>query len=334
MIKKVITIFFVLLLIFSAIAVLSRGPVYRNKDLSYGVTFSIKQAKSLSGDKWSDNYLAMLDDLGVRKIRLPAYWDEVQSEDGEHFDYKELDWMVDEAEKRQAEIIMAIGYRLPRWPECHLPSWSKSLPREEQSAKVLSYIKKTVERYEKRQTIVAWQVENEPFLRLFGECPEFDSDFLDKEIAFVKELDSRPVVVTDSGELSVWVPAAKRADIFGTSIYLNTFSKVLNSYVHYPIGPGFFHFKKNVSSFFAHPQKWVVIEMQAEPWGQVSYAEMTEKEKARTMDLEKMRKMLEFGRLSGFREFYLWGVEWWYWEKETKGNPIYWEEVKHLFETK
>ncbi len=328
LIKWILIVACALTLIFLAF---SRGHVYNEKELSYGATFSVKHSKWLVGDQWRDNYLSMLDDLEVRTIRVPAYWDEIQKTDGDHYDYSDLDWMVDEAGKRNARIVLAVGYRLPRWPECHLPDWVKPLDEASMQDKVLSYMKNTVERYKDKPQIYAWQIENEPFLRLFGQCPNFSSDFLDKEIAMVKDMDERPIIVTDSGELSLWIHAASRADILGTSMYLNTYSQATKSYIHYPIGPSFFMFKKNLVSLFAHPKKWIVIEMQAEPWGPVSYVEMSEKEKARTMDVDKFKKILEFGRQAGFQEFYLWGVEWWYWEKTVKNNPVYWEEARKVF---
>jgi hypothetical protein len=329
---KLIKTFLIIICALTVIAlILGRGPVYKAEDLSYGTTFSVKHAKWLVGDKWRDNYLSMLDDLKVNKIRVPAYWDEIQKSDYEHFDYSDLDWMMEEAGKRDARIIMAVGYRLPRWPECHLPDWAKSLDIADMQKQTLAYLKNTIERYKDKPQISAWQIENEPFLRLFGQCPEFDTDFLDKEIALVKSLDNRPIVVTDSGELSLWIHAAARADTFGTSLYLNTYSQATRSYIHYPIGPSFFHFKKNLAALFANPKKWIVIEMQAEPWGPISYVEMSEKEKSRTMDIDKFRQILEFGRRAGFQEFYLWGVEWWYWEKEVKNNPIYWDEARKVF---
>ncbi len=30
--------------------------------------------------------------------------------------------------------------------------------------------------------IWAWQIENEPFLNMFGECPPFDKEFFEKEV--------------------------------------------------------------------------------------------------------------------------------------------------------
>jgi len=308
----------------------SQGKNYSSQDLSYGVTFSKPYAEFLGLD-WQKTFTEILDDLGVRKFRIPAYWDEVQAKDKNDYDYSALDWQIDEAGKRNATIILAIGYRLPRWPECHLPDWAKNLSAAEKQQGTLDYLKNTVERYKDKKQIAAWQIENEPFLTFFGECPPFDPAFLDKEIALVKSLDSRPVVITDSGELSIWVPVASRADIFGTSVYLNTYSGNTKSYIHYPILPGFFHFKKNIVSLFAHPKDWVVIEMQGEPWGPVAVNQLSDADIAKTMTLDKFKYILNFGRLAGFKDFYLWGVEWWAYEKEVKGDSSYWEYAKTLF---
>jgi hypothetical protein len=110
--------------------------------------------------------------------------------------------------------------KTPRWPECHIPEWAKLQSKEEQQAAILDFLKEIVARYDSSKAIVRWQVENEPFFP-FGECPWVDKEFLKKEVALVKSLDSknRPVVVTDSGEGSLWIQAAKIGDIAGTTMY-------------------------------------------------------------------------------------------------------------------
>ena len=38
--------------------------------------------------------------------------------------------------------------------------------------------------------------------------------------------------------------------------------------------------------------------------------------------------MFEFTKESGFAEFHLWGVEWWYHMKELHKNNFYWDTAK------
>ena len=324
--KKISTI---IILIFFVFFLLSFGRVYEKDEVRYGLTFSQKQAIDLGLD-WKDLYILILDDLGVDKLRLSAYWDEIESID-DNFYWDDLDWQIKEASKRNVQIILAVGGRLPRWPECHIPEWAESLEKNKREIQTLEYIKLTINRYKDNENILAWQIENEPFLSNFGECPDLDPDFLDKEIELVKYLDSRQIVITDSGELSAWVPAAKRADIFGTTMYRKTYSSLLQAYVSYPIEPSFFKVKRNLAKLFAKPDKWIVIELQAEPWGPKPFQYLSSEERARTMDYDKFVEMIEFSRQTGFEEFYFWGVEWWYWEKINQNNSQIWEEAKLLF---
>jgi len=329
MLKIIKKIFIILVVVIFFVWILSRGHIYKKEELSYGITFSQKQAEDLNLD-WQKLFLVILEDLNVKKIRIPAYWDEIQPTEGV-FDYTDLDWQIQTAGQHNAKIILTIGGRVPRWPECHFPEWTNNLTETERQAKTLVYLKQTIERYKDQSQITAWQIENEPFLNQFGECPKLDPKFLDQEIALAKSLDSRPVVITDSGELSLWIPAVKRADIFGTTMYRDTYSRVLKSYIHYPIAPGFFRLKRNIASLFAQPKDWIVIELQAEPWGPVPYQELSAKDRARTMDLQKFKDMIKFSSQTGFQEFYLWGVEYWYWEKMLNNNPGMWEEARGLF---
>ena len=338
---KRLLVFLIVLSFF--VLIFSQGHVYEKDELEYGVTFSKKQAEDLGLD-WKKLYIDIFEDLGVKKIRLPAYWDEIEKEK-DLFDFEDLDWLIENAEEKEAEVILAVGGRLPRWPECHFPEWVEKLDGEStstgstpeggqaaQEKEILDYIDTVVKRYKDKKNIIAWQVENEPFLTHFGQCPKLNRKLLDDEITLVRALDDRPIIVTDSGELSFWIAAAKRADIFGTTMYLHTYSGNLKRYINYPIAPGFFQFKKNITRLFAKPQDWIVIELQAEPWASVPFQDASEEERVKTMNLEKFRNIIEFSSLTGFKEFYLWGVEWWYWER-AQGRTEIWNEAKTLFNT-
>ena len=146
------------------------GKIYPKNEIKYGITFSKKQSQNLALN-WKENYLSILDDLNVKQIRLSAYWDEIEPREN-NFYWNDLDWQVNQASKRKVNIILAIGARLPRWPECHLPQWVENLNKEQREIKTLNYIKKTIDRYKNNSQITAWQIENEPFLSQFGICPK------------------------------------------------------------------------------------------------------------------------------------------------------------------
>lgn len=303
------------------------GKIKPAENIQWGVTFSKPYAESFELD-WHQMFLSTLDDLNVKNFRLVAYWNEIEKEKGK-YDFSDLDWQINEVSKRGGEIILAVGQRLPRWPECHIPEWINKFSQEENDESLIAYIKETVNRYKNNENIKIWQVENEPFLGTFGICPKLDKKFLDKEIALVKYLDpSRKIIITESGEFSTWIGGARRADIVGTSIYRTIYGKL--GYVTYPIPAVFYQKKTNLIKLLFSLEKIIGIEIQAEPWGKNPVKQMDKEESDISMSIEKFNQNIEYAKSTGFDELYLWGVEWWYWMKQN-GNDSYWQKVKELF---
>jgi len=302
----------------------------KNEKAQLGVTFSARYASDIGLD-WKAAYLATLDDLGAKKIRLPVYWDLVEKTEGQ-YDFSNIDWQLSEAKKRNAEIVLVVGQKVPRWPECAIPEWAMSSDQKRQDS-LRSFIEIVINRYKNNSEIKYWQVENEPFL-LFGVCPKPDSNLLDSEIALVKKIDpSRKIIVTDSGELSLWIQAASRADVFGTTMYRNVYKAGVGYYT-YPIGPRFFRFKYGFINLFAHQQNAVVMELQAEPWIAGYTTNQPLEEQFKSMTADKLRANVDYAQQVGFPEIYLWGVEWWYWLKTQKDYPAIWDTAKELFSQK
>jgi len=299
------------------------------EDVHLGMTFSTRYAEALGLD-WRETYRALLDDMGARKLRIPVYWDLVEREK-DSYTFEDIDWQLAEANKRGVEVILAIGIKVPRWPECHIPEWAKE-DVDVQQLGMLDFLRKTILRYKDDSVIVKWQVENEPFLS-FGICPSFDVNFLEKEIALVKRLDpSRPILLTDSGELSLWYGAASRGDEFGTTLYRDLYNEKAGGYFTYPVGPNFFRTKEFFVRLFSHQEKFSVIELQAEPWANGWVADVSLEEQFITMNEKRLEENVTYARQVGFEDIYLWGGEWWYWLKVKKDYPAVWEKGKELFQ--
>ena len=191
-------------------------------------------------------------------------------------------------------------------------------------------LEKIVLRYRDRASILAWQVENEPFFP-FGECPWRDKKFLKKEIELVKSLDlERPVIISDTGELSFWTRAARYGDIIGITMYKKVYSPELRSYIPLPYPP-VFYWRKTLLINKIFKREVICVELQAEPWGPALLYESPLEEQKKTMNLEEFRKNIAFAKKTGLDEFYLWGAEWWYWMKEKNNESETWEEAKKLF---
>ncbi len=330
MIKKVILIS--LIIIFLAVVIIFIlffvGSPPEAKEIKWGVNFSQKHAQNLSLD-WKETYSALIDDLGAKNIKLASYWDLIEPEK-DKFYFDDLDWQIKKAEEKGVNLLLVIGMKTPRWPECHVPEWAKNLSKEEQQKKILNLIQEIVQKYRERVSIQAWQVENEPMFP-FGECPWIDKDFLKKEIDLVKSLDykNRPVVISDSGEGSFWIQAAKFGDIVGTTMYKKVWFSQLGMYVHYPLTPTFYWRKAQIIKNLFN-KKVICIELQAEPWCPALLYDCSLEEQEKTMNLEQFQKNIEFAKKTGFDTFYLWGGERWFWMKEKQSNPAIWNEVKGL----
>lgn len=305
----------------------------------YGVSFSRFHTDEL-GLNWKETYLAILNDLRVKHFRFSAHWPLTEPEK-DKYNFVELDFQMAEAQKNGASVILAVGRRLPGWPECHEPEWLKNeiSKIKDQSEKVkfkngrvLKYIETVVSRYKDYDNIIYWQVENEPFLTGFSRsaCGPLDKDFLEKEIELVKRVDSRPVLLTDSGELGDWFRTYSRGDIFGTSLYLYIWPRSLGFPIRYPVTSAFFRIKYNLVRLVFGVKPSFVVELSTEPWLLQPIVETPIEIQLGRMGIDKFNEMVDFSAKTGFNGFYLWGAEWWYWLK-LKGYPEHWQRAQELF---
>ncbi|MDO8498688.1 MAG: beta-galactosidase [bacterium] len=296
--------------------------------IDYGVTFSTVYSKELGLDP-PVVFQAVLDDLGVKKVRLPIYWDSVEKEPGE-FNFQDTDILLKQAEQRGAEVILAIGYKVPRWPECFAPSWAKDLPKEQFQQQILQELAAAVDHYQNHPAVTAWQVENEPLLN-FGLCRMFDKSFLESEVNLVRSKDSRPIVLTDSGELGLWVTALQYSDIMGTSLYRTVWDPHIG-YFNYPFPPLYYRLKANLTQRIFAPlsQGVMVSELQAEPWAPgKSITKIPLKEQIQFFSLDNLKGVVDFTTRTDIKSQYFWGVEWWYYMK-LHNHPEYWEYAQTL----
>lgn len=297
------------------------------KDPIYGVSFSDKRAREFGVD-WQANYTALLDDMQIRHFRLMSYWDEYEKTRGQ-FDFSGLDWQMDEAAKRGAKVSLAIGIRQPRWPECHEPAWARQLTGHTWKQALYAYLEVVVKRYENHPALESWQLENEPLNNLFGECQPGDRERLREEYALVDSLTTKPIYMSlsDQHGLPLNVPWP---DKFGYSVYRIVWSTGTWPYVGYITYPTpiWYHRLRAVAIKAITGRDIFIHELQMEPWAGTStkYASIAEQDKS--MSVNQIEENFHYARMIGTREIYAWGSEWWYWRRETLGDPTIWEKVR------
>lgn len=304
---------------------------YQLPTTKLGVTFSPMYAKYLGLD-WQKIYLASLDQLKIKFFRIPTYWNTIELAPSQ-YNFDEVDLMVKEAEKRGVKIMMVVGMRQPRWPECHPPQWAKQLSLSQRQQQTLKFVAATIQRYQNSPVITAWQVENEPFVSWFGEnCDPPDDQFLQKEIQLVRSLSPQhPIVVTESGEWSTWVKAMKNSDILGISLYRKAHNPNFG-YITYPFPSWMYTLKSNlVRKFFAFQnQQTIIAELQAEVWADQGVIDTPIETQLKLFNAKELQQNVQYAQKTGFGEIYLWGVEWWFYMSD-QGHPEYLDYAKGIF---
>lgn len=319
----------ILVVLASVLYLLARKEI--PSQITYGMSFSVPYALELGLDP-KETFDAFIEDLDVRHFRLAAHWPLIEPRE-DVYDFELMDYQVRAVEAAEGHIIFGVGRRLPRWPECHVPLWARERSWEVQKQEILEYIELVVTRYKGSSAITHWQVENEPYLEIFAteHCGALDEAFLEEEIALVKKLDpTRPVLVTDSGNLGTWTDPYRLGDAFGTSVYVYFWNPELGQFK--TILPPWFYRVKEKSMALLHGKKEAfLIELSLEPWLIEPMMTTPLSTQFARMDAAKFDEIVVYARETRFSKQYLWGGEWWYWLK-MQGNEEMWNKGKLLMQ--
>ena len=293
----------------------------------WGVNFSPDQARYLQLDP-IETFTAILDDLNIKRVRLVAYWENIEKEKGV-YNFSETEKILEVAEKYNTKVTLVLGRKQPRWPECHQPDWYANLNEPERQTALNNFVVKTVEHFKLNPSIERWQVENEAFFNYGEKCPVLKKQDLKNEIALVKNIDNRPVVATDSGEKGDWLKAGSVADIFGTTMYRTVHNPRWGGYITYPIPPAFYRVRAGFLQLVLGRKPVIGVELQAEPWFNGNVNDIPLKQHLELMNTQKLEDNINYAWNTGLPEHYFWGAEWWYFMKKHGVDEL-WSIIKVL----
>lgn len=274
---------------------------------------------------------AGLSDLGFRRFRLMSYWNIHEPAKGS-YNFDELDWQLEMVAKYNGTVSLCLGKRQPRWPECHMPQWASVLSKSEWYQALYEYIKVVVLRYKDHPALKSWQLENEALLKNFGYCPDQDYSRkrLQEEYIQVKSTDpNHPVIMTLSDS---WGLPWRRPypDQYAMSLYRITINK-RGSYAYSRRPPYFYKLRADLIKILRRKPLFI-HELQAEPWLAKSITQTSVDEQLERMSARQIQENISFALGTGLRPIDLWGLEWWYWLRETQGNSDAWEAVKKVMQ--
>ncbi len=302
------------------------------KPTNLGVTFIADYAAyyNLNTHK---TFLAILDDLHVKHLRLVSYWSDIEPTQGQ-YNFSELDWEMQQAQMHGVKVSLTIGLRQPRWPECHPPAWiDTSKPDTTWQPALDRYMAVVINRYKNSPILQSYQLENE-FFNGFGSCNNFDRTRLKSELALIKQLDPQhPVIMSRSNNYAGLATRQPLPDVVGISIYRHVWNPVLwRRYLTYPFPSWYYAFLAGAEQIVTGKSA-VVHELQTEPWPpdtqDILHTSLTEQNK--TFNAQILKSTTQFGKQTGIKNIDLWGAEYWYYRMVTLHDPSVWHTAEDIF---
>jgi hypothetical protein len=304
---------------------------HSKEPLVVGATFIPQYAQSFGLDP-KDTLNAMLGDLKLKQVRLVSYWSDIEPTPGT-YDFSNLDWQFEMANKYGAKVSLSIGLRQPRWPECHEPSWATIDPKQRQNwqPQLYKFIEAVVDHYKNNPALQNYELENEFFMKVFGQCKDFSRDRLVNEFNLVKGLDPDHKVIVSRSDNWIGIPVGKPTpDEFAISVYKRVWdATITHRYFEYPL-PAWFYSSLAGSEELLSGKDMIIHELQAEPWTPkgLEITQTSVKEQYKSMNPKRLKDRIAYGEATGMRTIDLWGAEWWYWMKLDQHNPDVWNVVK------
>jgi hypothetical protein len=303
----------------------------RNQPLELGTSFVADYAESL-GLNPHQTFLAILNDLKVKNIRLVSYWSDIEPQPG-IYDFSELDWEMQQAESHDVSVSLAIGLRQPRWPECHEPSWVGLEPVSTWEPQLLQFMTRVINRYKDNPALSSYQLENEYFLSSFGTCGNDSRQRLITEANLVQNLDPKHTLIISRSQNAIgWPIGQPQPDEYGISIYRRVWTPVFNRYIEYPYPAWYYAFLAGIEKIWSG-KDMIIHELQAEPWppNRETIPQSTLSEQNKSFNAQTLKSTVAFGEATGMKSIYLWGSEYWYYRMIILHDPSVWNTAKQLF---
>ncbi len=322
--KLVSVIVIIVFLVTSAMYGIAQWYIHAQagQPLQMGVSFIPDYAQSLGVDPHQT--MDALLGIGVKQFRLVSYWSDGEPNPGQ-YDFSQLDWEFHKAEAAHAKIILTVGLRQPRWPECHAPGWvDLNQTAMQWQPQLKNFMQKVVQRYKNSPSLQSYQVENEYFLKGFGICTNFGRQRLIDEYNLVKKLDPKhPIIVARSNNSLGFPVGQPQPDEFGISVYKRVWDAGFSHrYLEYPQPAWFYGFLAGTQKLFLH-KNMVIDELQAEAWPpngkQITQTSLAEQNKS--INAKRLQARFQYGKATGMKQIDLWGAEYWYYRQQVLHDP-------------
>jgi len=334
----------------------------------FGVSFSCNQMEYLEledptlgreavpddrpgrADWCAARFSALLEATGAPTARLSAEWSEIEPEPG-RYDFTLLDALLGAAERNGTKVLLTVGMKAQRHPEFYIPGWMLERTGGLEGGQVISDVPElragalamaaaVVRHVGTSPAVDAWGADNEPFVvSSRGEHWEdwrLGRDYIDALVATIRANDprGRPVSVNHGQHFVMdrrWRWALDAGDALAVSIYPFRNDSILGRPVVLPIleiGPLAPNYAHQARTARAQGKEFWITELQAEPWTDFDVHLVTPANPSRNLDHRKLERNFEYARRSGAARVYLWGGEWWLYQRDRHGDGSWIEQAR------
>lgn len=303
------------------------------KPLVIGTSFIADYASGFGLDP-HQTFLAILNDLGVKHVRLVSYWNNIEPVKG-RYDFTELDWEFAQANAHHAKVTLAVGLRQPRWPECHAPDWiDQTVPPSQWQPQLERFIGAVVARYKDNPALESYQLENEYYLTTFGLCTDDTRERLTAEMNLIHAIDPRHTLIVSRSDNAIgWPIHPPLPDETGISIYRRVWTPILGRYIEYPFPAWFYAFLAGMEKITTG-RDTIIHELQTEPWPPhgMPLTQASIEEQNKSFNAARFQSVVSFAKSTGMRPIDLWGAEYWYYRKEKLHDDSLWHVAEQVFQ--
>jgi len=302
--------------------------------------------------RWcADTLGQLLSGLGAKRVRLSVEWSQVEPAPGA-FDWSLMDALLAEADRQGASVMLTVGVKAQRHPEYYIPGWvlanahlppdgdiSTDLYLRERS---LAMVEAAVRHFAASTAVDSWGADNEPYVpSLRAQSWRLGREFVRAEVEAIRRNDpvARPVAINHGQHFVVdrrWQDALADSDILAQSLYpwrnyeLFGWRMVLPILEIGPLAPNYRAQSRLASS--VGRQFWIT-EMQAEPWFDGDIHLVSPANASPNLTVGHFRKNIDYARRVGAGRVYLWGSEWWLYQRLRYDDPTWWNLAREAIST-
>ncbi len=290
----------------------------------------------------ADTLGQLLSGLGAKHVRLSVEWSQVEPQPGQ-FDWGLMDALLVEAERNGAKVLLTVGVKAQRHPEYYIPDWvleGASLADGDEISsdpyvreRALAMIEAAVAHFSSSPAIDAWGADNEPYVpSLRASNWSLSREFVQAEVDSIRRNDprGRPVSINHGQHFVFdrrWQHALADADVLAQSLYPWRNYRIPGRTLVVPIleiGPLAPNYNYQARLAREQGRDFWITEMQAEPWVDGDIRLVSPEKPSANLTGANFRKNIEYARRVGASRIYLWGAEWWLFQRLRYGDETWW----------